>query len=187
MKDLLSKEDIDFIKNLSREITTQDTRGTASPYGLIIGKKETQIADYDNCDNKAINWGESEYDSFEEFIEAIEEYYLEDCEQSDIVDFIKENCTDIDDLKNYEYEIAYQTKDSFHVYGYNIVDTFNPNLHCVGNFFLTDKSAKEYIENNKHNLGKSAFTYGIHLYRNPEMKKLIEIIVKLGEKLCKEN
>ena len=179
----LTEDEIAFIKNLSKEITTQDTRCTATPYGLVIGKKERQIADYYNCENQAIHWGESDYDSFEEFMEALEEYYLEDSEQNDIVDYIKENCFDIDDLRFHEAEIASITNDSFSVYGYNIVDTFNPDLHCVGNFFLTDKSAREYIENNKHNLGKSAFTYGIHLYRNNEMKKLIDIVVKLGASL----
>lgn len=183
MDSLLTKDEIDFIKNLSKEITTQDTRCTATPYGLVIGKKERQITDFDNCEHEAIHWNESDYDSFEEFIEALEQYYLEDCDQNDIVDYIKDNCDDINDLRNYEYEITNIIQDSFSVYGYNIVDTFNPNLHCIGNFFLTDKSAKEYIQNNKHNLGESAFTYGIHLYRNEEMRKLIEIIVKLGEKL----
>ena len=183
MDSLLTKDEIDFIKNLSKEITTQDTRCTATPYGLVIGKKERQITDFDNCEHEAIHWNGSDYDSFEEFIEALEQYYLEDCDQNDIVDYIKDNCDDINDLRNYEYEITNIIQDSFSVYGYNIVDTFNPNLHCIGNFFLTDKSAKEYIQNNKHNLGESAFTYGIHLYRNEEMRKLIEIIVKLGEKL----
>lgn len=179
----LTEDEIAFIKNLSKEITTQDTRCTAKPYGLVIGKKQRQIGDYRNCDNKAIHWNESDYDSFEEFMEALEEYYLEDSEQNDIVDYIKENCYDIDDLRFYESEIMSMIQDSFSVYGYSTVDTFDPNLHCVGNFFLTDKSAKEYIENNKHNLGESAFTYGIHLYRNPEMKQLIDIVVKLGASL----
>lgn len=183
MKELLSVDDISFLKNLSKEIQEQDTRCTAMPYGLVIGKKERQITDFDNCEHKAIHWNESDYDSFEEFIEALEQYYLEDCDQNDIVDYIKDNCDDINDLRNYEYEITNIIQDSFSVYGYNIVDTFNPNLHCIGNFFLTDKSAKEYIQNNKHNLGESAFTYGIHLYRNEEMRKLIDIIIKIGDKL----
>ena len=183
MQDILTPEEINFIKELSNEIKTQDTRCTAQPYGLVIGKKERQIADYSNCDHKAIHWNESDYDSFEEFINALEEYYLEDSEQNDIVDFIKENCGNIDDLRYYESTITNMIQDSFSVYGYNIVETFNPNLHCIGNFFLTEKSAFSYIEKNKHNLGESAFTHGIHLYRNSEMGKLINLIIKLGEKL----
>ena len=183
MKDILTQEDIAFLKSLSKEIQEQDTRCTAKPYGLIIGKKERQVCDYDNCDDKAIYWGESDYDSFEEFIKAIEEYYLEDCEQNDIVDYIKENCFNIDDLRNYESEIAHKMNDSFHVYGYEIVDTFSPNIHCLGNFFLTEKSALEYVEKNRHNLGSTAFTYGVHLYRNKEMTQLIDIFIKIGDKL----
>lgn len=181
MKDLLSKEDIDFIKNLSKEITTQDTRSTAKPYGLIIGEIKRVVTDFDNCNEKAIYWNECDYDTFEEWLEAVKDYYLEDNESHKAVDFIEENCSDIDDVRNYESELYRLMNDCPHAYGYNIEEVFNPNGHGV-NFFLTDKSAKEFVETNKHNLCKP-FTYGIHLYRNPEMKKLIEIIVKLGEKL----
>ncbi len=180
MKDLLSKEDISFIKDLANEIKNQDTRCTASPYGLVIGKKERQLTDFDNCEGRAIHWNESDYDNFDEFILAIKEYYLEDCNQSDEVDYILQNCADIEDLRYYEYEINALLYEPIHVYGYNIVDTFDPNAHCIGNFFLTEKSALKYIENNRHNLGSSAFTYGIHLYRNNEMKRLIEIVCKIG-------
>jgi hypothetical protein len=47
-----------------------------------------------------------------------------------------------------------------------------------GNFFLTEKAAKEYIEKNKHNLNNPG-TYGIHLYRNPEMQRLYKFILSI--------
>ena len=59
MKDILTQEDITFLKSLSKEIQEQDTRCTAKPYGLIIGKKERQVCDYDNCDNKAIYFNQA--------------------------------------------------------------------------------------------------------------------------------
>lgn len=180
---MLTKDEVYFIKSLASEIETQDTRCTASPYGLIIGKKERQVCDYDNCDKKAIYWEESEFDSFKEFIDDLEEYFGDEYVNSSISKFINGNCEDIDDLRYYENKIADILGASFGVYGYRIVETFNPNYNGLGNFFLTDKSAKEYIEANRHNLGSSAFTYGIHLYRNPEMKMLIDIVIKLGKEL----
>lgn len=178
----LNKEDQDFINNLSNEMKTQNNRCTASPYGLVIGKKVRVVTDYENCSNKAIYWSETDYDSFEEFMESLEEYYLEDSDQSDIVDYIRDNCDDIDELRCYEHEIADLMMESFSVYGYNIEDTAcSISNSFTGNFFITDKAAKAYVERNKHNIGSSAFTYGVHLYRNPEMERLYEIIHKLAK------
>ena len=47
----LSKDDIAFIKGLSQKMKTQDNRGTAQPYALIIGEKEEAI----ECRTKAEN------------------------------------------------------------------------------------------------------------------------------------
>jgi len=177
----LTQEDIDFIKNLSHEMKTQDNRGTAQPYGLIIGGKTTQIADFDNCDNKAVHWNESEYYSFEDFIESLEDYYLEDAESHPVIDFIKSHdIDDLDNLRNYEYDINELISEPINVYGYTVEDDFTS--HTLGNFFLTDKSAKAYVEANKHNMRKP-FTYGIHLYRNPEMERLYQIIHKMADSL----
>lgn len=177
----LTEEEIDFIKNLSKEITTQDTRCTAKPYGLIIGEKKRVVTDYDNCQEKAIYWNECDYDTFEDWFEAIKDYYLEGNRTNIIVDYIQKHCSDIDDVRNYESELYRLMDECPRAYGYNIEEVFNPDGHGV-NFFLTDKSAKEFLERNRHNL-TNPFTYGIHLYRNQEMKQLIDIIVKLGASL----
>ena len=181
MTDILSEKEISFLKDLSKEITTQDTRSTASPYGLVIGQKKRQVVDYENCDHKAIYWNETDYDTFDEFFDAIKEYYLEDGCTKEVVNYIKETCSDIDDVRNEEYNLSKMMNNTPKAYGYDIVDDFSTDC-CGGNFFLTEKSAKEYIKNNNHNLS-GAFTYGIHLYRNPEMKQLIEILSKIGKSL----
>lgn len=177
----LNKEDQDFINKLSHKMKTQDCRGTRQPYGLVIGKKERQITDYENCEYKSINWDECDYDTFENFIAAIQDYYLEDNDTHEVWEFINENCESIDDVRYHEYELSKMMSEPVSVYGYNIVETFDANKHCLGNFFLTEDAAFEYIKRNKHNLGESAFTYGVHLYRNPEMEKLYEVIHKLAE------
>jgi hypothetical protein len=55
-----------------------------------------------------------------------------------------------------------------------------------GNFFSTEKSANEYIKNNKHNMHDSPFTYITYLNKNHEMKQLQEIIHKLAKEYKKE-
>lgn len=175
----MTLEDKQFIINLAKEMKTQDTRWTAQPYGLVIGETKRIIKDYDNCDNKAIYWNETDYDTFEEFLVAVKEYYLEDCESHKaVLDFINKWCNDIDDIRNYECELYNLMDEPPHAYGYNVEQVFNDNGHGI-NFFLTEKEAKKHIERNKHNLS-GPFTYGIHLFRNPEMEKLYDVIFKLG-------
>ena len=177
----LSQEQIDFIKNLSHEMKTQDNRGTAQPYGLIIGQKKKQITDYDDATHKAIHWIDCEYDSYAEFIDALKGYYDEDGNSQSAISYIYDTCEDIDDIRREEYSINALLNDRISVYGYEVVSDYSPGL-CGGNFFMTDKSAKAYIESNRHNLNQP-YTYGIHLYRNHEMKNLYEIIHKLAEVL----
>jgi hypothetical protein len=172
----LTKEDLKFIKNLSNEMNTQDTRATAQPYGLVIGQKNTVVTDWDCGDKYNIHRGESDYETYEAFMESLTEDGYE--VDSNIIKFLKENCEDISDLKYHESKISDIIGDSFSVMAVKEVEDFSPNNYG-GNFFLTEKSAFEYVKRNSHNLNKP-FTYGIHLCRNPEMQRLVEIIHKLA-------
>ena len=177
----LSTEDVLFLRKLAQELKTQDTRGTAKPYGLVIGQKKRQITDFEYSSKTAVHWNECDYDSFEELMDAMKEYYLEDEESHEVIDYIEENCSSMSDLKNHEYKIRELVNDTFSVYGYEVVDDFTPTRDS-GNFFLTEKAAKAYLEANSHNLNRG-FTYGIHLFRNPEMETLLNIVEKIGTNL----
>jgi hypothetical protein len=180
---ILTKEQIEFLSNLTQKMKTQDNRGTAQPYGLVIGQKRRQITDWDMADDFMVYWDEGTYDSFDEFFNAIKEYYLEDEEQSNVVDYIEEHCEDMDGLRYHAYQIGEEMGNDggISVVGYTVVESFS-NDHCGGNFFLTDDAAKRYVEANKHNLTEP-FTYGVHLYRNREMDKLYEVLGVLGQQL----
>ena len=179
----LSKEDIEFIKNLSHEMKTQDNRCTAQPYALVIRNKNREVRDFDNCENKGVYWNESEYDSFEEFVESFKDYYLEDNETHEVIDYLNDNIEDIGDLRRHEYEFYDLFGIQISTFAYEDVMTSDSIKGLYeGNFFLTENACKLYIERNRHNLN-SPDTYGIHLYRNPEMEKLYEIIHKLADML----
>ena len=181
----LSNEDIEFIKNLSNEMKTQDTRGTAQPYALVIRNKNRQIRDFENCDNKGVYWNELEYESFEEFLDSFKEYYNEDMpegEDSKEVMFFEEwDITDIDDLRAYEYKLDIEFDIQVSTFAYEDVMTADSSHgRYEGNFFLTEKACRKHIQANRHHFNKPD-TYGIHLTRNPEMERLYEIIHKLAD------
>lgn len=180
--EILTKEETEFIKNLAHEISTQDTRATAKPYGLVIRNEKKEIRDFHYCDNRGVYWNESEYDSFDEFKESFIEYYTEDESEinAEIITFFMFKIRDIEDLRNYEHDLYNDFDISITTHGYEKVMTADASTgNLQGNFFLTEKAALDFIEKNKHNLNNPD-TYGIHLYRNPEMEQLISIILKLG-------
>lgn len=179
----MTQEDKDFIINLANEMQTQDTRCTAQPYGLVITTEHI------------VSGMDSDYiDTFFYLDRANEiEYYEEDLSEM-IVDL--EGWMDEDEYKDMLSDVDKYKVDSFYRFsmfcgeyipsdwdkiGYIVQSTADSTNGCYeGNFFLTEKSANEYIERNNHNLNKPG-TYGIHLYRNPEMKRLYDIIFKLAK------
>jgi uncharacterized membrane-anchored protein len=170
MMSSLNKEQQDFINHLSHKMKTQDTRCTAQPYALVIRTEEMVYGiDTDYTDNVCLMWNDEVYHSFDDLLE-----YLKESEYEAELAKIKESS--VDDLSGFATYVggAYMT-------GFNTVKTADSSKGCMqGNLFLTEDAANDYIKANKHNLNNPD-TYGIHLYRNPEMEKLYEIIHALAD------
>ena len=183
MKNILSQEEIDFIKNLSNEMNTQDTRCTAQPYALVIRNKTRQVRDFDNCENQGVYWDESEYDNFDDFIVAFKEYYLEDSDSHEAVDYLNENVEYIEDLRHCEYQFYSRFDINITTFGYEDVMTAD-NTHgsYEGNLFLTEKACRLHMKLNMHHF-REPDTYGIHLTGNPEMETLINLVHKIAKSL----
>ncbi len=181
----LSQEQIDFIKNLSHEMKTQDSRGTSQPYALVIQQDKIEYGiDKDYTDEFCIVWGDEVYhdNEYDDYVERVKQ----------TIDDFKadgEKCDEWEDLYlsllgNYDgmYSGTPILEDEMNIVGYKTYQTSDMINFFGGNLFLTEKSAEAYIDVNRHNLDNPK-TYGVHLYRNPEMEKLYEIIHKLAEVL----
>jgi len=171
MKNKLNEEQQEFINQLSRKMKTQDTRCTAQPYALVIRTEETVYGiDTDYTSNVALVFGDEVYRDFSVFVD-----FLEECEHESVLAQIKEF-----DVTNFHEFDARVDSDSY-ITGYKTAKTADSSNGLVsGNLFLTEDAAKDYIKANKHNL-TNPDTYGIHLYRNPEMAKLYDVIHALAE------
>ena len=176
----MTQEDKDFIISLANEMQTQDTRGTAQPYGLVITNEH--IVSGMNSDlffylNRA---NDMEYyeDDLMEMIADLEDWMEEDEYKDMLSDIGKYN---INTFYRFNMFCGEYIPSEWDKIGYIVQRTADSTNGCYeGNFFLTEKSANEYIERNKHNLNKPG-TYGVHLYRNPEMERLYDIIFKLAK------
>lgn len=176
----LSTDDKEFIKNLSNEMNTQDTRCTAQPYALVVQQQNTRIVPEGYSDLISCYWEESEYDDWDDFISEIKEFY---CYGTPDLDLDKHKgietiiqMTGFSELKD-SYE-ATEIEATVHY----IKKEQEFKEHGI-NFFFTEKAYSQHIKENGHNLGCNPTSYGIHLHRNKEMEQLIEIVHKLAKGL----
>jgi hypothetical protein len=173
---MLTKEEKDFIKNLSNEMNTQDNRCTVQPFALVLEEKEMRIVPDGYSYETICFWNETQYndDEWDEFIDDLKEYYEDDKDDKEL----------IEDILEYNDFTAF--KDSFEA------SQIEANIQYVTreyeikeqsvNFFLTEKAYNQHIQENGHNLNEP-ISYGIHLKRNTEMETLIKIIHKLAKEL----
>jgi len=171
----LSNEDILFIKNLSNEMKTQDTRATAQPYGLILLQEKEELRPSGFGDGYVAVHDSESYYSFKDLVKGLEDYY------------------GMDNVDLGGATSLYELQDTAEALQYNIdVYAFEkdhvPNK-MSSNFFITEKAYHDYIDRDGHNLVKPQ-SFGIHLTRNSEMENLYKIIHKLADILetepCKD-
>ena len=159
----INDEMYDFLMNLSKELNTQDHRGTRMPYVFQIQTQE-QIAVPEGNGTEAWHCDGELIETKDEIKQAVCEYKEWD------VDAIEFGSLD-------EYEIEEILEEA----GYSKVNyDFRSNLE---NAFLTSKACDEHIRVNKHNL-RSPINYLSGAYRNPELEKVMTFLCELtGGKL----
>lgn len=164
----LTQEDIEFIKNLSYEMKTQDNRMTAQPYGLILLQEVEEVRPNGFGDDYVAVHDCEQYYSFKDLVDGLEDYY--GCDNVNLGS--AKSLWELQDASEAEqYDI--------NIYAYE--KTSVPKK-MQSNFFMTEKAYDEYIAKDGHNLTNPQ-SFGIHLTRNSEMKKLYEVIHKLAEVL----
>jgi len=168
----LSKEDQEFINDLSREMKSQDNRGTADPLGIILLEEVERFlpVDYggEHCivDEDGDTYYNEDLQRFKEYVRDCYEDY-----DNDIYDDIM-TADSIDDLQKTDLDVV-----SCHFVAIQKEHEVKP---MSTNFFLTTKAYNEHIKINRHNLTKPQ-SYGISCGRNEELSRLYDIIHKLAE------
>jgi len=159
----VNDEMYEFLMNLSKELNTQDHRGTRMPYFFQVQTKE-QIAVPEGCGTEAWHYDGSLIETKEEIEEAVNEWKEWD-----------EATTEFNHLEDYEVDEILEEA------GWRKVNyDYRDNLE---NCFLTSKACDEHIIINKHNL-KSPVNYLSGSFRNPELEMVMKFLCELtGGKL----
>ena len=167
----LENDDIKFLKNISKQLKTQDRKATAKPiYYQIREFKNEYGYDTDYSHNVCLMIGDefTPAHTVEEAKELIIGYYDP---KNNSLNHLKE-CNFLGSIKTW-----CENRDI------NCVLTGYKEKHKDENIFLTKKAIDEHIKQNYHHYeqGEDTMRYIKHGWRNPELKRLLAIIEKLTE------
>lgn len=148
----------EFLMNLSKELNTQDHRGTAMPYIFQIQTQE-EVPAVEGNGKEAWMYDGSKIETEEEITAAIAEY--KGLEISDVTtdNYERENILEEAGYRKINYEIK----------------------EVLQNAFLTSKACDEHIKANAYHYD-TPVNYLSHSFRNPELETLIKFICGLTGK-----
>jgi hypothetical protein len=180
----MTREELEFLKDLQRELKEQDTDCQAAPRFWGILEEGQQVVpdgfgDYIMVIDKT--YGDSESYTLEEYVKHIMGLLLED---DDEVLYKTWDSVDKDDI-NEVIEFANKClKRNVEVFEIKKTIHVSEQTGC----FLTKRAAKKHIELNGYNYNNPK-TYAMTAWRNPEFEKFLNIFENLDltelEKLVK--
>lgn len=196
-KKALTKEDVEFLKDLQKELNTQDNVCQADPrYWVIKGtEKLYHVEDADGYE--LVN---SEYDvladTMKDICEYINENLLEEINESrasgeeytveyesglfgydkiivkwNSPDYGFEQTEELEDLNDIKNWLDEQGYDDYNVVSYKIVDKIYENT-----MFLTQIDAENHLRANHYHYSDDAHTYAMTAGRSPRVEKLIKLL-----------
>lgn len=189
VKEKLSNDDIKFLRELQKEINTEDNAGTASPRYWVIRQPERiyhldeDEADYyvfiDECDKYELT-----LEDLKDKLEFLCDDNLKNVEVKDGVltfEYFDEWLEEVEEHKvdydNYytdgKYKILELLESDVSVAYYKEVDATVDN--CM---FLTQIDAENHLRANDHHYHEKARTYCMCGWRNPRFERLIKILSK---------
>jgi len=180
----MTKEELEFLKELQHELRTQDTDGQAAPRFWGILEEGQQVVpdgfgDYIEVVDKTC--GDAETYSPEDYVSHIRELLLE--EDDEEMNDVWED-TDKDDIKDVVWFANTYLDRNAEVFEIKKTTHVSEQTGC----FLTKRAAKKHIELNWYNY-RNAKTYAMTAWRNPEFEKFMGIFENLDltelEKLVK--
>lgn len=191
VKEKLSNDDIKFLKELQKELNTEDNVGTASPrYWVIRQPERIYHVDRDAADYYMFVDDDYEELTLEELKNYLEDVYDDNLKNVDIKDgvltfeYLNEFSEEIErytiDFNNLPLESSYSVDKVLEllelqvdVVYYKEVDATVDN--CM---FLTQIDAENHLRANDYHYHEKARTYCMCGWRNPRFERLIKILSK---------
>ncbi len=165
MNNILTEDDFNFLKELGRELKTQDTLYTAKPIFWQIQQKDIVVGvDYDYSEGSCLIIGD-EYEMITDIVEA--KNFLID--NYDISARQLKHINELEEIESFCNKREIQCKYT----GYIEKEKYD-------NAFLTRKSLEKHIELNHYHY-KNPVRFCSAAWRNPELQRLLEIVEKFSD------
>lgn len=170
----LTKEETAFLTGLANKLVTQDTFCTRTPVFYQVAETLTRPC-RNGCGDFTVIIGEdgTSWDDKEEFRKKIVEEYIDNIDGTD------------EDAQEQMEDSYYMDVEELAEWANGLLNT-NEYEGCemeeymkLSGSFLTLEACREHIENNRHHYMKPR-TYCDYLWRNPEMEKLTDILLKFA-------
>jgi len=174
----ISEDDYNFLLELKNNLLTQDNRFTRDPFYII--KDIEKIYGIDGDYSTDYSWvsedGDTELDPNN--IEEIENYF--NCDDEEDGEFDIELFKDKSDYSFGEYECDNYEDYFMDKHGFRKIYWIENTITTEqGAYFLTEQNAIKHLEENKRRYSDKAYVYADSSWRNVEMNKLREIILKI--------
>jgi len=158
----LDIDDMKFLQELCVKLNTQDNRSTRNPIAYCIREK-IRVITAEGYEDGTMIWdseGNTIYD---------------DDSKEDWMNFLAEDQSiNWNWIHNFQDLLDMLEDNSEFSYGYyKITERLNPNI------FLTEEAVNKHIKSNYYHYDTDADNYVIHLWRNPEIERLLNIIFKI--------
>lgn len=193
-KRVITREDLEFLKELQKELNTQDHISQADPRFWVIkgSEKIYHTEDADGCELYNKDCCEVVGENIEEICNYIKNNILEDINDNYGMNFTlsvdknpydkkyilvqwEENgenesleLNDKEDIANWLEEYGY---DELIVINYQIVPKIYENT-----MFLTQIDAENHLKNNHYHYDEDAHTYAMTAWRSSRVEKLIKLL-----------
>jgi len=172
--DLLTPEDIAFLRDLANELKTQDTYCTRKPIFFQVREFEFKTGlDPEYTDDECV---------------VLTDDYIQCTTIQDAKDFLIERL-DLDDdeliSETAKINAIEDTREIEEYCGKNhipCIRTGYEKREKLTGCFLTERACKLYLKQNGHHHKRDADTYCDHAWRNPEFQRLLEIVEKFADK-----
>nr|DAN48024.1 MAG TPA: hypothetical protein [Caudoviricetes sp.] len=191
VKEKLSNDDIKFLKELQKELNTEDNVGTASPrYWVIRQPERIYHVDKDEADYFMFIDDDYEELTLEELKNYLEDVYDDNLKNVDIKDgvltfeYLNEFSEEIErytiDFNNLPLESGYSVDKVLELLELEVDVVYYKEVdETVDNcMFLTQIDAENHLRANDYHYHEKARTYCMCGWRSPRFERLINILSK---------
>lgn len=178
----MTKEELDFLKSLQKELREQSTEGTAAPrfWGIMeSGERLTE----EGCGD-CVKIIDSTHDirvfnSIEDYAEYIEENFMSDMPADICIKWKHINKVFEEDVLGFARQYLNRIVDT---HEYEAYEKISDKTGC----FLTKRAAEEHIKKNWYHYSKPR-PYCMNAWRNPQFEKFMQIFENLDLDILEKN